>query len=325
MKPLRALPLLFLWLGHAGNSRLWVADPLASPDLKKACIHAIVSGSKFGSVNEGDATASMNIRMKQIGKIRGFDIDQKIEITRFLGQLRKILIEHTADLPYLDTPEYLPLAEAKLIGEVFARTSRGQLGAFRYMPPTKDASGVTQLAGLRGKRIAVASRAKSNMGLVWLETPLAENKLGRVAGIFGAVDIGNRASSYVLTLFFNKVDAWIVDSGNWETNKELNPQLSRLRVVATSEARLEGLIAMPVQPHPYQRELIESILDLHKSAAGEQFGIVFRTGPLVRAAREQFESVRALRARYHRMVDPSWDGLGLAAGRSEEVAGKERS
>jgi len=231
--------------------------------------------------------------------------EAKMEISRSFGQMRQSLKERAVDVLVLDTPDYLHLADARLIEALAAGTSRGQLMAFPYLLLTNDSSAPGPLAGLRGKRITVASRTKLNMGLVWLETLLAENRLGRAQSFFGSVDISYRAASCVLPLFFSKIDACVVDSGNWESIKELNPQLGRLRVVARSEALLEGLIAMPTPPHPYQSDLIDAILTLHKTPAGSQIGVIFKSGPLMRVGREQFESMRELCNRYRRLVDPS--------------------
>ena len=324
MKLLRILPLLLLQLSGGGDGVLRAGNPPATPGMKSARLHVVASESLFGTVNQNDATASMRTWIEQIGRMAGFRFEARMEIARSIGQMRQSLKDRAVDLLVLDTPDFLALADARLAEAVMAATSRGQLAAFPYLLLARDASGVRTLAGLRGKRIAVASRTRSNLGLVWLETLLAENRLGRAAGFFGAVDVGYRASSCVLPLFFGKLDACVVDSSNWESLRELNPQLGRLRVVARSEVLLEGLIAMPVEPHPYRRELIDSMLNLHKTPAGEQLGVAFKTGPLIPVGNEPFESVRALCGRHRRIAGPSGDGSGSTAGRLEEVAGKER-
>ncbi len=315
----RAIPLLAVWLLLAGNGTLAAADPPA-PGLKRARLHVLASESLFSTINHGDAVASMKIWAEQIGRIRGFEFQSKMDIARSPGQMQQGLEEQSVDLLVLDTPDYLSLADIKLVDVVFAGTTRGQLGAFQYLLLTNAASGIGELTGLRGRRIVVTSRTKSHMGLVWLETLLAEDRLGRASGFFSSLDVGNRASSCVLSLFFGKIDACVVDSGNWESMKELNPQLGRLRVVAGSEALVEGVLALPAQPHPYQSELIASILNLHKTAGGEQLGVAFKTGALIRVGKETFDSVRALRSRYRRLVDPTLDSPGSTGGRPGEAA-----
>ncbi len=323
MKLLRPLPLLLFWLSQAVNGALLAVDP-PSPGLKRARLHVMASESMFATVNRADATASMTIWTRQIAGIYGFELDTRMEIARSIEEIRQRLKAHTVDLLVLDTPDFLALVDGKLIEALVAGTSRGRLGTFPYLLLTNAAPEAGQLAGLRGKRIVVNSRTKSNLGLAWLETLLAENRLGRASGFFGSLEIGYRASACVLPLFFGKIDACVVDSDSWESIKELNPQLGRLRVAARSEALLEGVMAVPVAPFPYKSVMIESIINMHKTAAGEQLGIVFRTGPLIRVVKEQFESVRALRGKYRRIVEPSGDGPAPIAGRLEEVEVKER-
>jgi hypothetical protein len=320
-----ALLLLFFRLSVAGISPLLAGDSPAAPGWKKARLHVLASESLFVSVNEGDAVASMTLWAQQIGKLRGFQFESRMELARSAGQFRQQLKDRAVDLLVLDTPDYLSLADSGLIEAVVAGTNRGQLAAFPYLLLTNDPAGATPLTGLRGRRIAVASRTKSNMGMVWLETELAQNRLGRAATFFASVEASYRASACVLPLFFGKIDACVVDAGNLESLQELNPQLGRLRVAARSAPLLEGLIAMPVQPHPYRDELIDSLLNLHRSPAGEQLGVVFRTGPLARAGREQFESVRLLVGRYRRIVEKSADLRASSAAGFPESAGKERN
>jgi phosphonate transport system substrate-binding protein len=168
--------------------------------------------------------------------------------------------------------------------------------------------------------MSVASRDGSNLGLMWLETLLADHKLDRAASFFGSVDIGNRASSCVLPLFFGKIDACVVDSANWETITELNPQIRRLKVLARSEPMLEGLMAMPIQPqHPYKRAIINWILNIHLTVVGAQLGAVFKVGPQVTVTIKDFESVNNLLNRYRSLLKPSADPLNSIAGRLSDV------
>ena len=310
MKSFCANLLLLLWLSYAGMGLLEAADLAGFPELKRARLCVVASESMFAIVNWGDAVASMSWWIRQLGAMRGFQCETEMEIARSFQQSRQTLSEHAVDLLVLDTLDYLPLAKAGFVETVAVGTSRGQLAAYPYLLLTNDAAGSMQLAGLRGKPIVVASRTMSNMGLVWLETLLAENRLGRAASFFGSVEIINRPSPCVLPLFVGKIDACIVSSGNFESFKELNSQFGRLSVVAHSEALLESLIAMPTQPqHPYRREVIDSILNRHKTTASEQPGIVRKVGPQVRSSITQFESMAKLCIRFRQLLKLPGDGL----------------
>lgn len=305
-------------------ARTWAGDMPAAPGLTRSYLRVSASESVFANVNQTDAVASMKIWSEQIGKSRGLQLDAKVGIAQSMAQMRQSLKERMVDLLVLDTPDYLTLAETNLLDAVFAGTNRGQLAAYPYLLLVDDPSGAMPLAGLREKRVVVTSRTKSNLGLIWLETLLAENRLGRASTLFGGLEINYRSSQCVMPLFFHRIDACVIDSGNWEAMKELNPQLGRLHVVAYSEPFLEGAVAMPIQPHPHQAELIASLLNMHKTPAGEQLGIVFKIGPLVRVNKAQFESVRVLRNKYRRLVETSSAGAAQPGGRLEDALGKVR-
>ncbi|MGJ5819685.1 phosphate/phosphite/phosphonate ABC transporter substrate-binding protein [Paludibaculum fermentans] len=321
----RLASLLFLVLAiHDVPLRACGDDSPGVPGLTRSYLRVAASELVFANVNQADAIASMKVWSDQLGKLRGFQLDAKVGIAQSISQMRQSLKERAVDLLVLDTSDYLTLADMNLLDTVFAGTNRGQPAAYSYLLLMNDAPGASPLGSLREKKIVISSRTKSNLGLMWLETLLGENRLGRASAYFSSLEINYRASQCVMPLFFRRVDGCVVDSANWEAMKELNPQLGRLRVVAQSEPFLEGVVAMPLQPHPYQAELLASLLSMHKTPAGEQLGIVFRIGPLVRANKAQFDSVRMLRTKYRHIVESSSPAMGQRPVRLEDAAAKGR-
>jgi phosphonate transport system substrate-binding protein len=308
-----------LGMQDAGNAP---AAPMAPPTVNQGFVrlYIVASQSMFGSLNKDDATATMSIWIKELCDLDHHRCDIRVDIISSVAEIRRRVREQSVDLLVLDTPEYLLLAHEGLVEAVAVSTNRGKLAAYSYLLLTKDAGGAAQIAGLRGKRISIASRDGSNMGLMWLETVLAENKLDRAESFFGSVEFINRASLCVLPLFFGKVDACVVDSGNWETITELNPQILRLKVAARSEPLLEGLMAMPIQPqHPYKSVIVHWILTLHLTAAGAQLGNVFKVGPQATVTLKDFESVAKLLTLYRSLLKPSVDPANVVAGRLNDV------
>ncbi|MGC4052302.1 MAG: hypothetical protein QM757_23460 [Paludibaculum sp.] len=156
------------------------------PVLTRSFLRVAASESVFANVNQADAVASMKVWSDQMAKLRGFQLDAKVEIAQSLAQMRQSLKDRTVDLLVLDTPDYLTLAETNLLDVVFAGTAKGQLAAYPYLLLIDDPSGSVPITSLREKRVVVCSRTKSNLGLVWLETLLAENHLGRAASFLAA-------------------------------------------------------------------------------------------------------------------------------------------
>jgi phosphonate transport system substrate-binding protein len=296
------------------------ADPPAPRELRNTRLYLLVSQSLIGTFNKDDATAILGIWINQLCEIERFRCDSRVNVAYSLADIRRRIRERSVDLLLIDTNEYVLLAHEGLVEAVAAGSNRGKLAAYSYLLLKKDESGTASIAGLRGKRMVVASRTGSNLGLIWLDTLLAENKLDRAASFFGSIDVGNRASSCILSLFFGKIDACVVDSGNWETIAELNPQVRRLRILARSEPLLEMVVAMPIQPqHPYKREIVDSIFNLHRTVAGDQLGTIFKTGPQVAVTIKDFESVANLLNRYRGLLKSSVDLLNPVVGRLNDI------
>jgi ABC-type phosphate/phosphonate transport system substrate-binding protein len=288
-----------------------VAAPAAGPAKRQTRLHCMGSHLLFTTVNRNDAIASMRAWILAVGRSRGFDFELKLEVFDSTDEAEARLRENSVDALTLDTPDYLKLAALGLIEPVAIGTNRGRPGAYSYMLLVRDDTGIRGLADLRGREVVINSRTKSGVGLAWLETHLAANRLGRAAEFFGAVQETYRPSTCALPLFFGRVDACVIDEGNFEVMKELNPQLGRLKELGRSEPLVEGLVAMPVKPHPHREELIEAILGLHKVPAGAQMVTLFKTGAMIRAGPEHFESSRALWSRYNRLGragQPSGEG-----------------
>ena len=82
----------------------------------------------------------------------------------------------------------------------------------------------------------------------------------------------------------------------------MNPQLGQLRVLARSRPMIESVIAVPAEPHPYQKELIDAMLSLHEDPRGRQLLMVFKTARLVRVQPGDLDSARELWRDFYRLT-----------------------
>jgi phosphonate transport system substrate-binding protein len=297
----RLLPVVLLALLF---SRPAAAEQGGSSNPRPARMNVMGSQSMFATVNRNDATASLKVWIDALGRRRVFAFQSRLELVSGPQDLLSRLRAQTVDMMILDTPDYLELEGSKLIEAVGVGTHKGKVAAFRYLLLSRQ--GATDpakggLADLRGKRVVVSSRTQSDMGMAWLEVLLADQQLGRAGQYFASVTPTYRPSSCVLPLFFGRIDACVVDASSWELMQELNPQLAKLQVLAQSEPLLEGMVAMPVQPHPYRGEIIESVMDLHRDPAGAQMVMLFKIGSMVRPQAGVFDAVRTLWSRYQKL------------------------
>lgn len=263
------------------------------PEGKRTRMFIVASESLFHTVHRGDATASLRVWADALGRRIGFHFDLKLDVIQSSASAVDRLKRNTVDLLILDTPEYAAIYGQKLVEPVAGGSHRGVLGAYEYLLLCRDAPEGEPLYHLQGKRIAIASRTGSCMGAAWLDTLMSSQRFGPPARFFQSIALVPKPSACVLPVFFGRLDACIVDANNFATMKELNPQLGRLKVLARSQPILEGMIAFASTPHPFRDELIQALLELHKDPAGAQMVMLFKTGPLVRAAASDFEAARA--------------------------------
>ncbi|MBL8229875.1 MAG: PhnD/SsuA/transferrin family substrate-binding protein [Bryobacterales bacterium] len=292
MRPRLLALTLICGLGHPAEG----ADVARRP----ARLNVMTSDSLFAAVNRNDATAAMRVWVNQVGRRKGFQFHSTVTVFQDVDVAISGLGQKSVDLLVLDTPDYLRLAETGLVVPIAAGANlRFKLG-FEYVLLVREGTAGT-FGDLREKRVATSSRTKARLGLAWIETLLADQRLGPASQFFSSVVDAPQSSACVLPVFFGRLDACVVDSGNLELLQELNPQLAKLKIVARSPALVEGVVAMPGVPHPYREELIEAILDLHKDPTGAHLVTLFRTGPLVRVTDATFDTVRVIWNRYRKL------------------------
>jgi hypothetical protein len=76
---------------------------------------------------------------------------------------------------------------------------------------------------------------------------------------------------------------------------------------------------MPVEPIPYRKELIDSMLALHENPRGRQLLVVFKTGRIVRIQPSDLDSARELWKDYFRLT-----GIPAAGSKPEEHGPESR-
>jgi ABC-type phosphate/phosphonate transport system substrate-binding protein len=270
---------------------------------RPARLHAIVSDRMFATLNRNDAVAAIKAWFEIVGRERGFTLDSKVDTSDSLAEIRRRLMEDSVDILILEITDYLRLERTGLLRPdlLGSRTATGE-PRYSYVLLAGSASGVQDLAGLRGKTLSYFSRLASNTSIAWMDLALAKENLGRAASFFGATKAVSNPQECVLPLFFGRVDACVVDEINLELLKEMNPQLNKLRVLARSVPLVDSVIATPVKPHPYRQELLEAILGLHLSPRGKQLLMVFKSRKLMSIRPGDLDSTRAFWAEHGKLA-----------------------
>jgi phosphonate transport system substrate-binding protein len=299
-------------------------------ELRHARLYAVATSKTFNNVNRNDARAALKVWFDVVGQQRGFVLDSKVDIVDSVAEIRERLESHSVELVMMGITDYLELESSRLVVPLLTDSRSARGGAlYSYLLLVNPSSVATAIASLRGKNILVSSRGGHSSGMAWLEVLLGKEQLGRAASFFASIKAPDKAQACILPLFFGTADACVVDEINLNVAKEMNPQLGQLRVLARSRPMIESVIATPVEPHPFQKELIDAILSLHMDPRGRQLLMVFKTDRVVRIQPGELEPARELWTAYARLPGsppnrPAGFGGAEAAERSQPGRGKER-
>lgn len=295
--------LLFGLFLLSGWGLLEAQDPPSLDGKTTARLNLMVSDALFASSNRNDAMSSMKVFIDALAVHKNLRLDTRIQVTPSIEEVGRGLRDKSVDMLLLDTMEYLNLSKTNSLEVIAIGSSKGQVPTHHYLLLVRDPA-VSNVSELAGKDLLISSRTKWDFGIAWMESLLAEARLGRIKTFFGSMNSNYRPSSCVLPLFFGKTDACVVDSLNYELLKELNPQLGKLKAIARTEPIFEGLLAMPTDPHPYRREIIESVHELHRLPSGEQILTIFKVGPMVPPPQGVVENMRRLFNKLLRLTGP---------------------
>lgn len=278
------------------------ATGAAVPADRHAFLRWVASSKVFNNVNRDDARAALKASSEILAQQKGYIVDTTVNILDSMTEIGERLRSHSVELVTLGVPDYMELESSKLLVPVLTdvRTSQGG-PQYSYVLLVGPASPATSVAGLQGKNILMSARGSGLAGVAWLDVLLAKQKLGRFASFFASTKMAAKPQACILPLFFGTVDACVVDEVNLNLAKEMNPQLGRLRVLARSPPIIESVIAVPTEPHPLQKELIESMLSLHEDPRGRQLLMVFKTDRLVPIQPGDLDSARELWRDYWRL------------------------
>jgi len=267
-------------------------------------LNIIVSERLFSAANRNDAVGAMKIWSDLTSCIVHLNIVSTVDVIGSQSEIRRRVLDGTVDVLILDGVEFVRLSDAGLVEGIAVTSEAGHSGAKPYLLLVNQQT--HSLSQLRSKRAIFYLRTDSAASLAWIATLLAQNHLGRAETFFGPSEISTKASNCILPLFFGRVDACVVSSGDWEVAKEMNPQLGKqLKILAQSSPVLDGVSALPRKPSAHRQQIIATTLTMHSYPAGSQILAVFKSGPMIAYRPEYLDSTRKFWDDYIQILTPA--------------------
>jgi ABC-type phosphate/phosphonate transport system substrate-binding protein len=299
----------------------------APPGVRHAHMDVLYSSSLFRTVSKNDAIAAIRAWTETVSRQNGFLLDCNVSVAEDVAEIRRRLQEGLTGLVLVDPLEYFELAGSGLLDPVFTATRGKGDESLQFLLVANREPGLTTISGLRGKTLAIQTDSRADLGRMWIEVLLQEDGLGRADRFFGSVNSAFTPSAAALPVFFGKVGAGVIDRASFEVMKEMNPQIgSRLQVLAMSPPLVTGILCINKRPISFREDLMQGLRDLHKTPAGKQILMVFKSDRMKPLDSEDLERVRTLCAKYRLITGEKADWKSAAPGASRpEVTGGVRA
>ena len=259
------------------------------------------SSRMFTDVNENDAKASVKAWAMALARERGVPMSTEPIVLSGPAELKQALREASIDGAAVTTDEYLSL-EPELQDTNLILSFIGGRYTEEYLLLVRHDSGITDLRGLRGRKLALFDNVRASLAPAWLELMLSEQGLGTPSDHFGQVLKAQKLAKVVLPVFFGQQDACIVTRRGFETMCELNPQVrAQLRALATSPELVPAVGFMRRSyVSPLRGAVLSALRGLEKSPAGTQVLTLFQSDQLGEAPASLLNSARELLEAHHR-------------------------
>jgi ABC-type phosphate/phosphonate transport system substrate-binding protein len=261
------------------------------------------SGSMFTEVNENDAKAAMRVWGQTVARNRGIPVEPDVAIFKDIQAMLNSLMNKELDAAAVSIIEYSMLRQKVDFAPIFL-THHNREYAEEYLLMVHRNGPVQRLEDLEGRHIQIHTHLRACLAPLWLDTLLVENGFKPAEAFAGKITRTNRLSKTLLPVFFRQVDACVVTRRGFETMAELNPQLgNQLTIIFSSEQMVPAVFAFrhDYEP-PYMTALLDGILDLHKTPAGQQVLMIFKSDKIEKHPEASLSIALELIATHKRLV-----------------------
>jgi ABC-type phosphate/phosphonate transport system substrate-binding protein len=272
--------LAFVLVAAIPGPVVW-ADDTASGEGASAPFRVAFSSSMFAEVNENDAGAATRVWAQMLGRDHGIPVDSAAKTLRGPKEIADAMQNNLVDSITMTTEEYWLLRKEISVDHFVVGVKRGSVTEEYVLVVHRD-SGIERIEDLRSRSLVIFQNPRASLAQVWLETLLAEAKLGRPADLCVRLNFFNKLSRVILPVFFRQTDACLVTRSGFETMSELNPQVGRqLKVLASSPAVVPTVFCCRAnQPSPYRDPILAQLGVVNSSPAGQQFLTLFQVDSL---------------------------------------------
>lgn len=184
----------------------------------------------FGDIDKKDAEAVINLYIKEWGK--QINYQTKAVLYSSIDEIISDLQADKLDMVSVSLPDFAYVSKKVATELAYTNTNKGRKTK-RYLLLTHMKSGVADMEGLKGKRLALSTG--NTVGNIFIDTLALRHSHTSAERFFSQINRAMKPSKMILDLFFNRIDACLVDDWTLDAMSELNPQINEtLSVIAES-------------------------------------------------------------------------------------------
>lgn len=237
--------------------------------------------SMLTHVNENDARAGIKGWGLALARECNVPVDADPPILADAEALIRAMQREEVDAVGTTCLEYAALRQVLPAGPVLLNAIAGNFTETYLILAHRDGP-VRTLHDLRGRTLLLNASPRTCLALPWLSLLLHDQKLPPASRLLAGIGTEAKAANAVLPVFFHKADACLVTRTNFDTMRELNPQLGlQLRVLAESPPVTPTMLVFRAGfASPHNSIIMDTLNGLERNPAGRQILIIFQSDGL---------------------------------------------
>jgi ABC-type phosphate/phosphonate transport system substrate-binding protein len=203
----------------------------------------------------------------------------------------------------IHTFDYFVLKERVAL-EPFLVPNRGGSSTETYVLLVRKDRGFKELSDLKGKHLLMPSGGVGLIPKMWIDVLLMKHGLPEKNVFFNNNKEVNKALHAILPVFFKQADCCVVSLNDFNTMKELNPQLEKeLIIIARSPSYLRSLFCFTENfGLQEKKDVLGVTFKLDTYARGRQILTLFRFDGIFPFELEYLENVESLVREYRDLI-----------------------
>ena len=235
----------------------------------------IVGYSKniFRGFNVNDAKVAASLIENAISRENRRKTVRTSIVVNNVDDVIELVKTNKLDFVSLTSIEYLAVKDRTKIYPYCAPIARDNI-MNRVLLIVRNDSNIKLIDDLKGKSISTSSFYDEEYKLptMWMKTIFWRSKIKDINKFIGSLKVRDNPSIIISDVFFKTTDACIIYESEFETLKELNPQLGKqLKVLLSSEPLLTevGCYTENSKDDPDMNFVLETTYNLHKNTHGK--------------------------------------------------------